>query len=229
MANYLRAGADYSAAIELTRAAVAEADRGRAARPASSGNGTRGGRPRQARGSPRRASRRCAAGLALALEHDLTPVAAELYQRLSLVLYDGADYRSAQEALDSALGLCRADDTGTAVACVTCMVYVLRECGDWDEALKLGRELISSDTAVWVAEGLIGAIHGYQGKFGSARRLLLVLPGHGVAGRPLQHVGRHDRRAGVGGGRRGRRTRRRPSTAARCSRAGRTARTTTTP
>ena len=28
------------------------------------------------------------AGLALALEHDLTPVAAELYQRLSMVLYD---------------------------------------------------------------------------------------------------------------------------------------------
>ena len=51
------------------------------------------------------------AGLALALEHDLTPVAAELYQRLSLVLYDAADYRRAQEALDSALDLCRTGDT----------------------------------------------------------------------------------------------------------------------
>ena len=38
-------------------------------------------------------------GLALALEHDLTPVAAELYQRLSVVLYDAADYRRAQDAL----------------------------------------------------------------------------------------------------------------------------------
>ena len=56
------------------------------------------------------------AGLALALEHDLTPVAAELYQRLSLVLYDGADYRRAEEALDTALGLCRADgDAGDRV------------------------------------------------------------------------------------------------------------------
>ena len=36
---------------------------------------------------------------------------------------------------------------------MTCMVYVLRECGEWAEALKLGRELIDSDTAIWVAEG----------------------------------------------------------------------------
>ena len=43
--------------------------------------------------SSSRGWRRCSAGLALALEEDLTPVAAELYQRLSLVLYDGADYR----------------------------------------------------------------------------------------------------------------------------------------
>jgi len=113
------------------------------------------------------------AGLALALEEDLTPVAAELYQRLSLVLYDGADYRQAEEALDTALGLCRADGSGdTEVACVTCLVYVLRERGEWPRAEELGRELIEDDTAVWVAEGLIGAIHAFQGKLSSARRLL---------------------------------------------------------
>jgi DNA-binding NarL/FixJ family response regulator len=113
------------------------------------------------------------AGLALALENDLTPVAAELYQRLSLVLYDGADYRRAEEALDTALDLCRTDgDEGTEVACVTCLVYVLRERGEWSRAEQLGRELIDSETAVWVAEGLIGAIHAFQGKLASARRLL---------------------------------------------------------
>ena len=52
------------------------------------------------------------------------------------------------------------------------MVYVLRECGDWPEALRLGHELISSGTAVWVAEGLVGAIHAHQGKLSSARRML---------------------------------------------------------
>ena len=61
-----------------------------------------------------------------------TPIAAELYQRLSLVLYDAADYRQAEEALDTALGLCRTgEDAGTEVACVTCLVYVLRERGEW--------------------------------------------------------------------------------------------------
>ena len=112
-------------------------------------------------------------GLALALEHDLTPIAAELYQRLSLVLYDGADYRRAEEALDTALDLCRTDgDAGTEVACVTCLVYVLRERGEWARAEELGRELIEAGTAIWVAEGLIGAIHAFEGKLSSARRLL---------------------------------------------------------
>jgi DNA-binding CsgD family transcriptional regulator/tetratricopeptide (TPR) repeat protein len=111
-------------------------------------------------------------GLALALEHDLTAVAADLYQRLSLVLYDAADYRRAQETLDTALQLCRADGAQeTEVACVTCMVYVLRERGEWPEALRLAEELIASGTAVWVAEGLVGVIHALQGKLGSARRL----------------------------------------------------------
>jgi hypothetical protein len=89
------------------------------------------------------------------------------------VLYDSADYRRAQETLDSALDLCRAGgESGTEVACVTCMVYVLRECGEWPEALRIGRDLITSGSAVWVAEGLIGMIYGLQGKVSSARRLL---------------------------------------------------------
>ena len=71
-------------------------------------------------------------GLALALEHDLTAVAAELYQRLSVTLYDSADYRSAEAALGTALELCRASpDAGTELACETCMAYVLRERGEW--------------------------------------------------------------------------------------------------
>ena len=52
-------------------------------------------------------------GLALALEHDLTAVAAELYQRLSVTLYESADYRRAEEALDTALELCHATPTPT--------------------------------------------------------------------------------------------------------------------
>ena len=113
------------------------------------------------------------AGLALALEHDLTPIAAELYQRLSMVLYDAADYRRAEEALDTALQLCRpGGDADTEAACVTCLVYVLRERGEWARAAELGQELIEAGTAVWVAEGLVGNIQAFQGKLASARRML---------------------------------------------------------
>ena len=171
MANYRRAGADYTAVVELAQAAATEADRAARIDLRARAMGLEGV-ARAKRGEPEAGLEAVRSGLALAFEHDLTPVAAELYQRLSLVLYDGADYRQAQEALDSALDLCETDDTGTVTACVTCMVYVLRESGDWDGALKLGRDLIASDTAVWVAEGLLGVIHGYQGKLTSARRML---------------------------------------------------------
>ncbi|HET7445625.1 MAG TPA: AAA family ATPase [Solirubrobacterales bacterium] len=172
MADHHRRGGRYGEAVEL--ADLAGADATAAGRVDLSARvlgllgvaQAKGGKSEQGLDSVR-------SGLALALEHDLTPVAAELYQRLSLVLYDGADYRGAEEALDTALGLCRTgEDAGTEVACVTCLVYVLRERGEWPRATELGRELIEAETAVWVAEGLVGAIHAFQGKLSSARRLL---------------------------------------------------------
>jgi len=172
MADHHRRGARYAEAIDLARLAAAEARAaGRVDLDArvlglQGVVEAKGGDFEQGLESVRN-------GLALALEHDLTPVAAELYQRLSLVLYDGADYRQAEEALDTALDLCRTDgDAGTEVACVTCLVYVLRERGEWSRAAELGRELIESDTAVWVAEGLVGAIHAFEGKYAAARRML---------------------------------------------------------
>jgi DNA-binding NarL/FixJ family response regulator len=172
MADHHRRRAEYGEALELTQAAIEEA--GKAERIDLSARllGLQG--VVEAKGGDyERGLESVRNGLALALEHDLTPVAAELYQRLSLVLYDGADYRQAEEALDTALDLCRTDgDADTEVACVTCLVYVLRERGEWGRAEELGRELIEAGTAVWVAEGLVGAIHAFEGKLSSARRLL---------------------------------------------------------
>jgi DNA-binding NarL/FixJ family response regulator len=172
MANYLRFAARHSEAIELAQAAVKDAEQAKRLDLRARALGLKGV-AKAKRGEYEDGLKTVRAGLTLALEHDLTPVAAELYQRLSVVLYDSADYRRAQETLDSALELCRtADEPVTEVACVTCMVYVLRECGEWAEALKLGRELIDSGTAVWVAEGILGVIHAAQGKLSSARRML---------------------------------------------------------
>jgi len=172
MANYLRYAARHSEAIELAQAAVKDAEQAKRLDLRARALGLKGV-AKAKRGEYEDGLKTVRAGLTLALEHDLTPVAAELYQRLSVVLYDSADYRRAQETLDSALELCRAaDEPVTEVACVTCMVYVLRECGEWAEALKLGRELIDSGTAVWVAEGILGVIYVAQGKLSSARRML---------------------------------------------------------
>jgi len=172
LAGYDRAGARYSEVIELTRAAGKEARASRRIDLEARALGLEGVALAK-RGESERGLETVQAGLALALHHKLTPVAAELYQRLSLVLYDAAEYGRAEGALDTALGLCRTDgQRDTEVACVTCMVYVLRERGEWPRALEMGRELIASNTAVWVAEGLVGAIHAYQGRVSSARRLL---------------------------------------------------------
>jgi DNA-binding CsgD family transcriptional regulator len=172
MGNYMRASASYTEAIELAREAGADADRAQSVDLRARALGLEGVCLAK-RGDFEEGLATVRSGLALTLEHDLTAAAAELYQRLSLVLYDGADYRRAQATLDSALELCRTTEAGgTEVACVTCMVYVLRECGEWAEALSLGRELIESGTAVWVAEGLVGVIYCLQGKVSSARRLL---------------------------------------------------------
>lgn len=172
MADYQRARAGYGEAIELSEAALEDAEAADRLDLGARARGLLG--VAQAKGGEFETGLETVRGaLALALEHDLTPVAAELYQRLSMVLYDASDYRRAEEALDTALGLCRTgEDVRTELACVTCLVYVLRERGEWARAGELGRELIDTDTAVWVAEGLVGAIHAFQGKLSSARRML---------------------------------------------------------
>jgi DNA-binding CsgD family transcriptional regulator len=172
LADYLRNSSQHAAAIELARTA---SDEGGAAERLDLRARALGleGLSSALSGDYDGGLATVQAGLALALEHGLTDVAAELYQRLSMVLYDSADYRRAQETLDTALGLCRAGDLqSTELACVTCMVYVLRECGEWPRAIELGQELIAEGRGVWVCEGLIGMIHALQGDLGTARRLL---------------------------------------------------------
>ncbi len=171
-AGYLRARAEYSAAI----GAAAHAQ----ARAAEAGRADLLLRARGLEAVARAKRGDHADGLALvrdalgvALADGLTPVAAELYQRLSLIVYDAGDYRGAEATLDSALELCEPSGQGeVAVACMTCMVFVLRECGEWTRATDLGRRIIAEGPGAWVAEGLVGAIQAYRGRMGTARRML---------------------------------------------------------
>ena len=209
MADFRRNGAKYTEAIDLATTAAGEATRAERPDLRARALGLEGV-ARARLGDFDEGLEIVRSGLALAIEHDFTIVAAELYQRLGMVLYSSADYRRAEQVLDEALGLCRTDgDASTEVACVTCLVYVLRECGEWTRAAELSRDLISTNTAVWVAEGMLGAIHGFQGKLGSAAQDADGVTGDVGAGRPLPHVDRLDRGSGLhrrrrGGARRGR-------------------------
>ncbi|MEA2423162.1 MAG: hypothetical protein QOF55_2261, partial [Thermoleophilaceae bacterium] len=173
MANYRRITARHSDAVELARTAAEEAGLAQRADLIARALGVQGVCT-AARGETSAGIELVRSGLALALEHDLTVIAAELYQRLAVALYGSADYGRAEEALDEALGLCEADhDASTESACLTCLVYVLRERGEWLRAEELCRELIAHDNNVWVAEGILGIIRGFQGKLASARRMLV--------------------------------------------------------
>ena len=113
------------------------------------------------------------AGLSLALEHQLTAVAAETYQRLGAVLEQAADYGGAREAFETAVGFCLA--TGAEQlehGCLTCMVYVLRELGEWRRSAALCRDLYrreAGDTITVAADGILGSIHAFRGDVRRAR------------------------------------------------------------
>ncbi|WP_205695847.1 LuxR family transcriptional regulator [Conexibacter sp. SYSU D00693] len=114
------------------------------------------------------------AGLSLALAHGLTPVAAEVYQRLGTAHEIAGDYPGARDALDTALGLCDAD-SALGEVCRACMAYVLRELGDWDEVDTLCRTLIAPDAGpqdTLVADGVLGAVLAWRGDPGAAVPLL---------------------------------------------------------
>jgi DNA-binding CsgD family transcriptional regulator len=172
MANQLRIAAQHAEATELAARARAQADEAGRLDLRLRALGVEG-MARAKHGEHAAGLETVRSALAVALERGMTVVAAELYQRLSVVLYDGADLRRAEEALDTALGLCAANpNAGVESACLTCMAYVLRERGDWQRAGEMSRELIADGTAVWVAEGLLGAIRCYEGRYGAARRML---------------------------------------------------------
>ena len=91
LANYLRASANYSASIDLAHTAATDAERAGRLDLRLRALGIQG--VAEAKGGDyERGVATVRGGLAQALEHDLTEVSADLYQRLSMVLYDGGDY-----------------------------------------------------------------------------------------------------------------------------------------
>jgi len=183
IASYLQSAGRHSEAVELAALAGDEAVRAERIDLRARALGLQGV-ARAKRGEFEHGVEIVRAGLSLALEHELTAEAAELYQRLGTALEIGADYGGAREALTTAVGLC--DTAGVPEqehVCLSCMAYVLRELGAWDEAAALCRELgagsAPADQAL-VADGVLGAIHGLRGDARRARPLLLRCLATGV-------------------------------------------------
>ncbi len=171
LAGYAHSAGRHSEAVELASAAR---DAGRVDLRARA-LGVEGV-ARAKRGEFHAGVERIQAGLSLALEHDLTAEAAELYQRLATAHESMADYGTARAALSTAVGLCAAVGAGGQEhTCLSCLAYVLRELGDWDEAIELCRELGAGHAradAALVADGMLGSLLGFRGDARAAQPLL---------------------------------------------------------
>jgi len=172
-AGYLQSAGVHSEAVELARDAGAEARRAERTDLRARALGLEGV-ARAKRGEFEQGIETVRSGLSLALDHELTAEAAEVYQRLGTALETAADYGGAREALSTAIGLCETG-TGQEHVCLSCMVYVLRELGDWDRSAEMALELNGGgrDAATTlVADGVLGSIYGFRGDARRARPLL---------------------------------------------------------
>ena len=175
-AGYLQSAGNYSEAVELARRAGEEAGRAERADLRARVLALEGV-ARVKGGEFDDGMETIRAGLSLALEHELTLEAAEVYQRLGTAHEIAGDYAGARDALATALGFCEASGaSGMEHACLSCMAYVLRELGDWERAIELSGELrfpgASPDTTL-VADGILGSIHAFRGEWSAARPLLV--------------------------------------------------------
>jgi DNA-binding NarL/FixJ family response regulator len=118
------------------------------------------------------------AGLTVALEHNLSGAAAEVYQRLADSLEHLGDYRGARKTYDEAFDYCAANALEpTAQLCLACLSVVLRQSGDWDHAATVCGRVLDSPAATLharsVASGILGLIDALRGRDKPARPLLL--------------------------------------------------------
>jgi len=174
-AGHLQSAGRHGEAIELARAAEAEARAAERPDLVARSLGLAGVATAK-RGDFDDGLATVRSGLSLALEHELAAEAAEVYQRLGTALESAADYAGARDALDTAIGLCERSGEGSQEqGCVACMAYVLRELGDWDRAMELAGELVEAEAGpgtLVIADGVLGAIEGFRGNARRARPLL---------------------------------------------------------
>ena len=117
-------------------------------------------------------------GLALALEKNLAGAAAEVYQRLADSLEHAGEYAAAKETYLVGFDFCQANAVpATAQLCVACLTVVLRHTGEWEQAMRLCREVLGSGDSTaharTVAAGMLGSLYALRGQARPAQPLLV--------------------------------------------------------
>jgi ATP/maltotriose-dependent transcriptional regulator MalT len=118
------------------------------------------------------------AALTLALDHNLSAAAAEIYQRLADSLEHEGEYGAARSTYDDAVAFCTASGQDpTAQVCLACLSVVLRQTGEWERAVALCRQVLASPDAGLHARAAasctLGVIAGLRGDARKARPSLL--------------------------------------------------------
>lgn len=117
------------------------------------------------------------AGLTLALQHNETEAASEVYRRLAIALANASDYSASRKVFVTAVDFCRSEgiDVHTQV-CLSCMSYVLFMTGDWRRSIEVCHEVLDSAAsppgARVTAEGMLGIVRAYRGETRQARKHL---------------------------------------------------------
>lgn len=130
------------------------------------------------------------AGMALALDHNLVGVVAELYQRLAVARELAGDYFGAGETFSTGIAFCEEQgEAATAQFCLACMGILFFQTGEWDRAVNLWREILASDpptrTRLICLTGL-GLLSAHRGDVKTARTALAEST---AIGRRLDHLG----------------------------------------
>lgn len=115
-------------------------------------------------------------GLSLALAHNFTEAAAEVYRRLGSVHEYRSDYGEARDAYFTAVDYCRTQGMDAAEhTCLGCLSYIVLRTGEWKRALEVCRELVERDdtaATIAIADGVAGIIRAHRGEMRQAKRLL---------------------------------------------------------
>jgi DNA-binding CsgD family transcriptional regulator len=117
------------------------------------------------------------AALEMAQAHGLAAVLGLAYQRLADCHEQAGDYVQSRNIFLAGVDWCAANGQRNGLeSCKACALPVLVQCGEWDLALRLSREIVSDPVSVpWThayAHGEIGRLLALRGQHETARPLL---------------------------------------------------------